>query len=400
MAHIVILNQFFWPDGAPTADYAADLASHLSECGHEVSVICGKASYGEPSIKPPPQARVFRLPIPFSKTTGGRLLFSCGFLFLSALKLLQIPRPDCVVTLTTPPLLSLVGLWAQLIRRCRHVIWEMDAYPELAIQLGAIRANSVFAGILTWAASQTRSFADQVMVLGPCMADRYRANGLRDEQIAVIENWPSGADIQRRPLPSSPTLRLLYSGNLGRAHDWNTLRDAVRALASTTSLSLRLSVPDRDMERVKAVFGSDRLVTIDALCPREELPEALAECHIGVVTQSPETLGCLVPSKFYNLFGTGRPVLFIGPESATPARKIRAAKCGWVVANHDVEGLRDLLLRLSRDRREVERCAENIPEPQTSLAWQQASLEAIESILAGRRSTTVGRSASPAMEAR
>jgi hypothetical protein len=55
---------------------------------------------------------------------------------------------------------------------------------------------------------------------------------------------------------------------------------------------------------------------------------------------------------------------------------------------------------LSRDRREVERCAENIPEPQTSLAWQQASLEAIESILAGRRSTTVGRSASPAMEAR
>jgi colanic acid biosynthesis glycosyl transferase WcaI len=385
MAHIVIVNQFFWPDGAPTADYAADLAEHLSSAGHEVSVICGSASYGETSIKARPRAQVFRLTMPFSKSNFGRIFSSFAFLLLSASELMRLRRPDCVVTLTTPPLLSVVGFWAKLLRGCRHVIWEMDAYPELATRLGAIEGESVFAKLLMFIASQSRRTADRVVVLGPCMADRHRENGLSAEQIAVIENWPGGADIRWRPLLPSPTLQLLYSGNLGRAHDWITLREGVRALDRDMPVTLRLAVPARDLERVSELFGTDPRCEVMALCPRADLPDALADCHIGVVTQSPETIGCLVPSKFYNLREVGRPVLFIGPESATLARKIHSEGCGWVVANGDTDGLRKLLEHLASNRGEVEECAGRVSDSQSSQACHQTSLQALEAVIVGQR---------------
>ena len=41
---------------------------------------------------------------------------------------------------------------------------------------------------------------------------------------------------------------------------------------------------------------------------------------MGLVTQIPETLGAVVPSKTYGIMAAGRPVLYVGPRDATPAR--------------------------------------------------------------------------------
>ena len=90
-----------------------------------------------------------------------------------------------------------------------------------------------------------------------------------------------------------------------------------------------------------------RLLAFRPYCAREELGNALAEGDIGLVTQKPETLGCVVPSKTYGIMAAARPVLFIGPREATPARIIRRFDCGWQVDCGDTENLVALLRQLA-----------------------------------------------------
>jgi colanic acid biosynthesis glycosyl transferase WcaI len=81
-----------------------------------------------------------------------------------------------------------------------------------------------------------------------------------------------------------------------------------------------------------------------------ELGRSLADGHVGLVTQMPETMGAVVPSKTYGIMAAGRPVLFIGPQGATPARVVARHGCGWRVEPGDVAGLVRLLERLEQDR--------------------------------------------------
>lgn len=86
---------------------------------------------------------------------------------------------------------------------------------------------------------------------------------------------------------------------------------------------------------------------------RECLSENLSLGDVGLVTQNERCCGSVVPSKVYGLMAAGRPILFIGPEQATPARIVRRFKCGWNVRVGDVRGLTELLYRLASEREEV-----------------------------------------------
>ena len=71
---------------------------------------------------------------------------------------------------------------------------------------------------------------------------------------------------------------------------------------------------------------------------------------MGLVTQIPETMGAIVPSKTYGIMAAGRPVLYIGPKGATPARVLELHGCGWRVEPGDAARLIRLLGRLEQDR--------------------------------------------------
>ena len=75
---------------------------------------------------------------------------------------------------------------------------------------------------------------------------------------------------------------------------------------------------------------------------------------IGLVTQRDQCCGSVVPSKVYGLMAAGRPILFIGPAAATPARIIQQFGCGWHIACGEVAALTALLLHLAGHRDEVQ----------------------------------------------
>ena len=354
---ILLLNQFFWPDSSATSQLLTDLARGLADRGHQVDVICAGGGYGLADEGSAPSARIFRAgALPFVRGPVGRMLSYLSFYVSATLRGLTLPRPDLVITLTTPPLLSLLGTLIKVLRGSRHFIWEMDIYPDVAVDLNYFKAGGALDRITGVLADLSRRRADGVIALGDCMKQRLMRRGLPADRIFVAENWADGAAIRPVRRPGNPDdLVLLYSGNLGLAHDLDTLLGAIAALRHEDSFKF-LFVGSGGRRAELEAFCVERGIHSVELRPyaqRSNLGESLGAGDIGLVTQRDACCGSVVPSKVYGLLAAGRPVLFIGPREATPARIIAQYACGWQIDCGDVAALVSLLHRLAADPAEV-----------------------------------------------
>ena len=342
---VVLLNQFFYPSCAATGQFLTDLADELAT-EQPTSVICRVSAHAETCSS----VNVIQVRIPKNRLAS-YLSFLCG----AAWHALRMARQDVVVTMTTPPLLACVGTLLQRFRGSRHFIWEMDVYPDIAVGLGVLGARSAVARVLAGIADYSRRRADGIIAVGECMKTRLIAHGIDAGKIHVVENWADGERITPRAFPEGTALRVHYSGNLGLAHDVETIRGAMLALGGDARFEFIFAGggPQRgELERCCREHETGN-VRFESYCGREELGDRLAEGHIGLVTQRAETLGSVVPSKTYGIMAAGRPVLFIGPREATPARIIREFRCGWHLECGDVRGVVDLLHFLEGRREEI-----------------------------------------------
>src|SRR5882762_1111477 len=74
-------------------------------------------------------------------------------------------------------------------------------------------------------------------------------------------------------------------------------------------------------------FTSLTDISFRGYCPRSELPQPSAPCHLGAVTQSPGVPGSTVPNSLINCRPPRRAVT-IGPDDTKPARIVRRFDCG------------------------------------------------------------------------
>ena len=348
----LLLNQFFAPDSAPTGQLLADVAREIVARGHRADVVSARAVYaGAASGQAPPQGvRILHTPcLPFGHGARARLLSYASYYAGALWHSFRASDCDVVVTMTTPPLLSLVGTVLKKLCGVRHYIWEMDLYPDIAVALGMLSSGSVLARAWERVANYSRRNADGVILLGPCMQERVLRAGVPATRVHIAENWADGALVRPRPFPPPRPLVVLYSGNLGLPHDIHTIAAAIDDL--------------KEDEGIRFVFagGGARRRELEDLCRSraistvswqpyetwERLGAHLAACHVGLVMQTPASLGTLVPGKIYALMAAGRPLLFIGPRQATAARIIERFGCGWQVNAGDSAGLVDLLRTLA-----------------------------------------------------
>lgn len=350
---ILFLNQFFYPDLAATSQYLTDLTRALAL--EDATVICSGADYVSSGGEEPPPVSVVRLAtLRFCRTGRRKRLFSyVSFLISATWAAFRMPKQDVVVTLTTPPLLSFVGLMLQYFRGSRHVIWEMDVYPDIAFDLGMLKPFTLLTRVVRHLSDRARRRADAVIALGECMKTRLLSHGVQERRVHIVENWADGQTITPQPFPTGHALVLHYSGNMGIAHDESTLRDVILELSNSDRFHFIVSGGGSRRAKLQAWCEAQGILNVSfrPYCSNNELSNSLAEGHIGIVTQMPETLGSMVPSKTYGIMAAARPLLYIGPRGSAPARIIERYRCGWHFENGDVEGVTTLLEELWRHRR-------------------------------------------------
>lgn len=352
---ILFINQFFWPDSSATSQQLTDLATGLAARGVDVSVLCGDGGYaGAAGSEPPTEVEVYRVKtLSFTRGPVRRVLSYLSFYVMAAVRILTMPKQDCIVSFTTPPVISLLGTMMKMLRGTRHFVYEHDLYPDVAIDLGHFKRGGVIDMIVGGLADFSRAHADGVIALGDCMKARLIARGIAPEHIEIAEDWANSAKIHPLARPGDPReLVLLYSGNLGMAHDLHTLTGAIDRLDDDGRFRF-LFVGNANKRQDLLDFISARhirSVEFRGYVPRDQLSEGLAIGDLGVVTQHNVCSGSVVPSKVYGILASGRPVLFIGPRSAMPSIIIERFGCGWQVETGDVDGLVNLLQMLAENR--------------------------------------------------
>ncbi len=355
---ILLLNQFFWPDSAATSQLLTDVARGLAGRGHEVYAVCAGGEYALKDSDDPPSAVIYRAAsVPFWRGGIGRVLSYLSYYVNCAVRGITAPRPDVVVTLTTPPLLPLIGTLIKWLRGSKHFLWEMDLYPDVAVDVNYIRRGGLLdrsTGIL---ADLARHKSDGIIALGDCMRSRLLARGIPQEKILVAENWADGKLI--RPVPRTTDQSefvVLYSGNLGLAHDVDTIAEVMRELKQDRRFRFVFAGggPLRRSFEDCCRRNDLRQVDFKSYARRAGLGESLGAGDVGLVTQRASCLGSVVPSKIYGLMAAARPILFIGPGESTAAQVIKRFRCGWHVPNGDAAGLIQLLARLAAHPAEVE----------------------------------------------
>src|SRR5687768_5771191 len=125
---ILFLNQYFPPDPAPTGILFAELADECVACGHQVDFVDAGQDYRAAGQAPVKGGRMKR------ELAALRRMVGAGK---------ARPRPDVVISGSSPPCLAVFDDRVARRHRARHLHWAMDVYPEIAVALGEIKQGGL-----------------------------------------------------------------------------------------------------------------------------------------------------------------------------------------------------------------------------------------------------------------
>ena len=343
---ILFLNQYFPPDPAPTGILFREVADEFVRLGHEVDFVDARQDYRGAQVG------------------GGRMKREMSALWRMLREGRARPRVDVVVSGSSPPCLGVVADRVARKHRAAHIHWAMDMYPELAVELGEIGRGSLVAKITGWAMRGAYRRANAVVALDEDMAERFRAQRLDPVCIRPWVTQRACAVAGAVCEPEAPWT-WIYSGNLGRAHEWETLLKT-QALLEQRGVDARLLFqgggPSWKGAQAKGAALGLRHCEWQDYAATEELPGSLLRCEVLVATQLPAVRGLLWPSKLALMLTLPRPILFVGPTDGAIAAELRGLSHAGVFAQGDADGVARWIAGRRAQRAEIPRDALANPE--------------------------------------
>jgi colanic acid biosynthesis glycosyl transferase WcaI len=392
---LVFVNRFFDPDESATSQLLTDLSRGLAAGGLPVHVLCSRQLYTNPNANLQPRENLHGVRIHRVATTRygrvgliGRFVDYASFYVSAGWTLLRLLKSgDVVIAETDPPMISIPAAFCARLKRATLVNWQQDVFPEVATHLATAPLPRWFDEILRSLRDWSMRGAATNVMISHRMLEYFEQRGIPRSRLCVIENWSDADAIKPKPTETSVLRARLelagkfvvcYSGNLGRAHEFDTLVAAAHLLRSDTSIVFLIIGGGAKMDSLRRAVATRGLDNFRFLPyqPRAALEDSLAAGDVHLASLLPALEGLILPSKLYGILAAGRPLIFIGDSDGDIARIIAEAQCGVTVAVHAagelaaaIRGLqsdpamcaamgvraRDLLLERYAMRRAVER---------------------------------------------
>ena len=377
---VCIVNEFFHPDNTGgTGTVLSDLARTLRRNHPDVSidVVTSRNLYRDKTTCLPKTENwnginIHRLATPHTggTTTFQRLAINSIF-SLFALWTLLTRRPyDLVIIGTAPPSLAVTAHALKKITGTPYfyVIYDLD--PDRAVTMGVLSKNSPIARILRRAQKRWLHAAAKTIVLGRCMQE-YLANTylLPSSKTVVI---PIGADADEivpghkqsrfRQKHALTGFIVSYSGNFGRYHDFDTILNAAKQLHELDSnITFMLCGEGAQKAHVEQRIAAEQIenVRVFPLVDKADYVDALATADVSLVTLERGMEGLCVPSKFYSILASARPVVALVSPISEVALVIKEDDCGIQIDQGDTDKLVEAISFLAANPTHSERLGEN-----------------------------------------
>jgi glycosyltransferase involved in cell wall biosynthesis len=255
-------------------------------------------------------------------------------------------KNNILLVTTAPPFLPLIGYLAHKLLRLPYVCLIYDLYPDAVTELQVLPARHIL--VRWWNAINLRVWrsAQSIIVLSSTMKKRIIAKHPQvAEKISVIHNWADPHWI--KPIAKQDSwfthkyeltdkFTVLYSGNLGRCHEINTIVEAARLLQGEPIQFVFIGGGVNRSACIKLVesLGLNNCLFLPYQ-DKQNLPYSLTACDLALVTIAHGLEGVVAPSKLYGILAAGRPVVAVCEPHSYLRQLLTKAKCGAVFQHND-----------------------------------------------------------------
>ena len=367
-ARLIFVHSLFYPDYSAGSQMLSDLCFFLVKKDFDISVVTSKKMYENnhkllPVYEEVKNVKIYRI---WSSNLGRqsylRRILDYLTLELSIIfKLLKlVKKGDIVVLMTDPPLLNVLALPFIKFKGGKVVNWLQDIFPEVAVEANVIKKGSVVNKIITKLRNISLNKAEVNIVVGRLMLKYLTDIGVETKKIARIPNWSDGSTIKpllnkdnniRKKFGLNDKFVIGYSGNLGIAHDIKTFYGTIELLQKYRNIFFLFIGGGYGMKELKKHVKEKKLMNVmfQPYQSRDLLPLTLNVADVHWVTLEPNMEGYIVPSKYYGILASGKPVIFIGDKDGELSVEINEARCGASVAIGDVQLLSEIIRLYSED---------------------------------------------------
>lgn len=346
VARVYLLNQWMPPDLTPTAVLAGELADHLAAAGFDVIRICRTRAL---QSEPDPTLRVLDQ-VPASVGMYAKLRSWPRFAW-RAWRLLrkELRAGDLLIVCSDPPLFFPLAVAAA--KRCgaRVIHWSQDVYPEV-VQAHWPYLTAVLSPLRSWR-DRALGRLDALVAISAAMAARMAGA----PRVLTIPNWthvsPSVApgSALRAAHFRPDEFVVMYSGNLGRVHEFDTLARAAALLSAQSRIRFLIVGSGPRLAALQQSIAGNPAFVFLPLRPAAELADALAAADVHLVSLRRDFDGLVLPSKLYGIGASARPVLFCGDPAGETAQMLAQVGCGISVAEGDAQALAAAILKLEAE---------------------------------------------------
>lgn len=399
---LIFVNRFFYPDESATSLMLSDLVFGLKLQGADRLVVTSAAQYTGSGARQRRDEvdgvmihRLASVPVG-QQSLAGKALNFIAFYLLSFVAVVRLARAgDIVVCLTDPPLGNLFCLAAAKLKRAQQINWVQDIYPETATRLGIGSERNPLLRVLASLRDKAWRAASANVVIGQRMAQFVATRSESKTDPVIIQNWTDEQALEPLARTANPLRKewgyrpsdcvIGYSGNLGRAHDYETMLFAIEALANrSNNLRFLFIGGGAGLAKLKTRTAHQRHIAFRPYQPRAQLRESLCVPDVHWLSLAPQLEGLIVPSKFYGAAAAGRPTIFIGDSDGEVARLIGEAECGRVFQPGEYHALAEFLLELDQNKALRERLGRNARTYAEAALARDARLEEWSQLLAAR----------------
>lgn len=342
-----------------------ELALHLAERGHRVTVIASQVSYltgkAEHTLEEEHAGAANRVTILRAYTYKAlhrsfvhRVLSFLSFMLSSFWMGLKVKQVDLVWG-TSPPIFQGVTAWALArLKRVPFLFEIRDLWPAFAIDVGVLR-NPILIRASLWLERFLYRRADRLMVNSPGFIDHVIQRGAKD-----VELVPNGADTAMfDPYASGAAFRedyglqgkfvVVYAGAHGMSNDLGILLKAAQELSDQPQVMMVLLGDGKEKPALMKLAAEMELENIRFIppMPKERMAMALAAADACVAILKPIPMYATVyPNKVFDYMAAGRPVILA--IDGVIRQVVEAAEAGIFVPPGDAHAMARAIRHLAQ----------------------------------------------------
>jgi glycosyltransferase involved in cell wall biosynthesis len=378
---VLIISQNFYPEIGSHANRITNVSTLLASQGHSVDVLTSDPSYPNRELYTSSHywderkeeiedsgVNIIRLPSPVKERGQSkikRLYYYLSFFFKTISYVMKSHIRYDLVFVTSPQLfIGLTGILAKLKWKAKFIFDVRDLWPESVKHVGLYRKNDIALKLAYSLEKKILDKANAVIVnskgflsyMKEKNVDKksyYLPNAVRREEL--IENIG-----YRAKSLSEEYFSIVYAGNIGLAQDLRVLVKLARKLKDYKNIRFTIigtGVQEEKVREKARKYGLDNIV-FKGVLPRKETLREIGKHHIAFLNlKNEEVFKTVIPGKLIDYMSLGMPI--IAGVDGEARRVLEEAQCGFVCNPGDYNSMADSIVRLMKNRGELESTGTN-----------------------------------------